>query len=82
MDPKNLIKCGDYDLVFKMIKDKDLEIREVTKDVGDLQASFKEQFKEKEDVILRLTKDNDEAMKKMILLESKIQTLNTGNDKT
>ena len=64
-----------------MIKEKDSEIKEVTKDVSDLQASFKEQFKEKEDVILRLTKDNDEAMKKMILLESKIQTLNTGNDK-
>jgi len=55
-----------------MIKEKDSEIKEVTKDVSDLQTSFKEQFKEKEDVILRLTKDNDEAMKKMILLESKI----------
>ena len=74
------VQCSDYDLVFKMIKEKDAEIREVTRDVSDLQASFKEQFKEKEDVILRLTKDNDEAMKKMILLESKIQTLNSGND--
>ena len=47
----------------------------------DAKIYVEEQFKEKEDVILRLTKDNDEAMKKMILLESKIQTLNAGNDK-
>jgi len=36
MNLKNLIKCCDYDLVLKMIKEKNSEIREAVKDVGDL----------------------------------------------
>jgi len=35
-------------------------------------VQYKKQHKDKEDVILRLTRDNDAAMKKMIDLENKI----------
>ena len=43
--------------------------------------TYKKQHKDKEDVILRLTRDNDAAMKKMIDLENKIQTLEKKNEK-
>ena len=39
----------------KIIKEKDDEIAEVTKDISQLQTQYKEQFKEKEDIILKLT---------------------------
>ena len=73
---------SDINLVFKLIQEKDEAITEVTTDVSNLQKEFKDQFKEKEDVILMLTKENDEAMKKMIELENKIQTLEKKNEKT
>ena len=81
MDSKSLLKVGDMNLVVKMIKEKDAEISEVTKDVSNLQTQYKENFKEKENIILKLTKDNDDSMKKMILLESKIKTLEGQNEK-
>ena len=51
-------------------------------EVGNLQNDYKEQFKNREDVILRLTRDNDEQGKKLIDLENKIQTLEKRNEKT
>ncbi len=50
-------------------------------EVYQLQDKYKEQYKDREDVILRLTRDNDESMKKMIELESKIQSLEKKNEK-
>ena len=47
-----------------------------------MQNDYKEQFKNREDVILRLTRDNDEQGKKLIDLENKIQTLEKRNEKT
>lgn len=51
------------------------------KEVYQLQDEYKEQFKNREDVILRLTRDNDEQGKKLIDLENKIQTLEKRNEK-
>lgn len=73
--------CSDLNLVIKMIKEKDTEIAEVTKDVSHLQTQFKEQYKEKEDIILKLTKDNDESMRRMIQLENKIKSFEGNNEK-
>lgn len=81
MDSKSLIKCGDLNLVIKMIKEKDAEIAEVTKDVSNLQTQFKDHYKDKEDIILKLTKDNDDSMRRMIQLENKIKSLEGGNEK-
>ena len=41
----------------------------------------KDQVKEKEDIILRLTQEDNQAMKQMIELESKIQLLEKKNEK-
>lgn len=64
-----------------MIKEKDSEISEMTKDVSNLQVQLKENHKEKEDIILKLTHDNDSSMKRMIQLENKIKTLEGQNEK-
>ena len=47
-----------------------------------LNDSLKEQTKEKEEIILKLTKEDHAAMKQMIELESKIGVLEKKNEKT
>lgn len=43
---------------------------------------FKQQTKDREDVILRLTKENDDAMKRQIMLENQIAEYVKKNEKT
>lgn len=43
---------------------------------------YKNQLKESDDVILNLTRDNDEAMKQMLDLENKITILEKKNEKS
>mmetsp|Transcript_15721 Transcript_15721/g.24143 ORF Transcript_15721/g.24143 Transcript_15721/m.24143 type:complete len:121 (+) Transcript_15721:15-377(+) len=81
LDNKSLIKCGDINLVYKLISEKEKQIQQLHTEVYHLQDKYKEQYKDREDVILRLTRDNDESMKKMIELESKIQSLEKKNEK-
>ena len=47
-----------------------------------MQLQYKAQVKYREDVILRLTRENDEVMKKMIDLENIIQEYEKKNEKT
>ena len=53
-----------------MIGEKTESIEKIHQEVYTLQKDLKRQEKDKGDVILRLTKENDEAMKHMIELES------------
>ena len=53
-----------------MIAEKGKEIETVHAEVYQLQDRLKQQKMDRDDVILRLTKENDEAMKKMIALEA------------
>ena len=50
-------------------------------EVYDLQDRYKEQIKDREDVILRLTTNNAESSKHLVELENKIQTLEKKNEK-
>ena len=52
------------------------------REVESLTNEFKTQFRDREDVILNLTRENDEAMKKTIDLENKIIALEKKNEKT
>lgn len=46
-----------------------------------MQDRYKEQIKDREDVILRLTTNNAESSKRLVELENKIQTLEKKNEK-
>lgn len=52
------------------------------REVESLNTAYKRQFRDREDVILNLTRENDDAMKKMIDLENKIIALEKKNEKT
>ena len=64
-----------------MIGEKTENIEKIHQEVYTLQKDLKRQEKDKGDVILRLTKENDEAMKHMIELESIIQEYEKKNEK-
>lgn len=64
-----------------MIEERYTQVLNLQKDVQGMQDSMKEQYKEKEDIILRLTKEDNTAMKKMIELETKIQMLEKKTEK-
>ena len=64
-----------------MIGEKTESIEKIHQEVYTLQKDLKRQEKDKGDVILRLTKENDEAMKHMIELESIIQEYEKKNEK-
>ena len=64
-----------------MIKEKTEEIQQIHDEVYELQTQFKGQQKDREDVILKLNKDNDESMKKHILLQNKIDEYRKKNEK-
>lgn len=72
---------SDVDLVHQMIKEKTNKIEEVHNEVYGLQDRYKSQQLDRDDVVLRLTRENDEAMKKMIELEAKIQEHEKKNEK-
>ena len=65
-----------------MIEEKTEKIESVHNEVYGLQSKLKVQTKDRDDVILRLTRENDDAMKKMIELESLIQEYEKKNEKT
>lgn len=50
-------------------------------DVYDLQDRYKEQIKDREEIILNHTTTNAEYSKKLVELENKIQTLEKRNEK-
>lgn len=50
--------------------------------VESLATEYKKQFQDREDVILNLTRENDDAMKRLIDLENKIIALDKKNEKT
>ena len=54
----------DINLVHKLIDDKTKEIDKLHREVYDLQTTYKQLQQDKEDVIVKLTKDNDEMMRK------------------
>lgn len=56
IDSKSLIKVGNINVVHDMIGQKEKQIQELHSEVYGLQDRYKEQYKDKEDVILRLTK--------------------------
>lgn len=64
-----------------MIEERYTQILNLQRDVQGMQDSMKDQYKEKEDIILRLTKEDNTAMKKMIELETKIQMLEKKTEK-
>ena len=64
-----------------MISEKTENIEKIHQEVYTLQKDLKKQEKDKGDVILRLTKENDETMKRMIELESIIQEYEKKNEK-
>ena len=64
-----------------MIAEKTAQIEKEHKEVYNLQTKLKMQTKDRDDVILRLTRENDDAMKKMIKLESEIQEYEKINEK-
>ena len=59
-------------MLHKMIQEKYTSVLDLQREVQGLQDSMKSQYKEKEDIILRLTKEDNAAMKRMIELESRI----------
>lgn len=73
---------SDINLVHEMIKEKTNEIDKMHAELYDLQTRLKTQQQDRDDVIIRLTRDNDESMKNMISLENKIQEYEKKNEKT
>ena len=82
MKQDELIKCGDINLIHQLIKEKQDEIQSMHTEVFELQTKYKTQTQDREDVILRLNRENDAAMKKHIQLENKIQEYIKKNEKT
>ncbi|CDW79859.1 UNKNOWN [Stylonychia lemnae] len=64
-----------------MIGDKESQIKKLHDEVYGLNEKYKNQEKDRNDVIERLTRENEEKMKVLIDLETKIQTLEKKNEK-
>lgn len=52
------------------------------REVESLASEYSRQVRDRDDVILNLTRENDDAMKKMIDLDNKIIALEKKNEKT
>lgn len=68
-------------MIHKLIKEKTEEIQSIHDEVYELQTKYKHQVRDRDDVILRLNRENDEAMKKHILLQNKIEEYKKKNEK-
>eukprot|EP00347_Sterkiella_histriomuscorum_P022548 403338076 len=75
------MKFSDVGVLGRMIGEKENTIKNQHDEVYSLNEKFKQQEKDRNDVIERLTRENEEKMKVLIDLETKIQSLEKKNEK-